>query len=84
MKKGMVALVHEQGQNFAVMAVKDRVIQDPALRERMMAFGQTEWGARTALVGERNHRTYGPRDIVRWLETVALEQLPWREFRFNI
>jgi hypothetical protein len=81
--QGMVALVHEQGQNFAVMAVKDRVIDDPSLREEMMAFSETEWGVRTALVGENNHRTWGPDDIVRWLEDVFLEELLWRGFWFN-
>ena len=81
--KGMVALINEQGQDFAVLAVQDRVIQDPTLREEMMEFGWQEWGVRTALVGERNYRTWGPDDIVRWLEGVTLDQLPWREFWFN-
>jgi hypothetical protein len=78
--KGMVALVREQGRNFAVMVVQDQVIDDPSLREEMMAFGETQWGVRTALVGETEHQTWGPSDIVGWLEGIYLEWLPWREY----
>jgi hypothetical protein len=33
-----------------------------------------------ALLRKRRHRTCGPRDIVRWLRNVSIEQLPWREY----
>lgn len=81
--KGSVALVREQGQNFAILMVKDSVITDPSMREDMLAFGEQEFGVRTALMGERQHRTYGPDDIVRWLSSVYVEQLPWRDYSIN-
>lgn len=81
--KGQVALVREQGQQFAVLLVQDHVITDPQLREEMLAFGAREFGVRVALIGERNLGTYGPDDIVRWLGSVYIEQLPWREFWMN-
>lgn len=77
--KGEVALVHEQGQDFAILAVKNNVVSSPRLREEMLAFGQREFGVRTALLAE-NGQTWGPTDIVNWLSGILVEQLPWREF----
>lgn len=81
--KIIAAPTHEQGQDFVVVLVKDRVIRDPNERESLMSASQHEFGRRAALMGERQHETYGPRDIVKWLEGVAFEQLPWREFSLN-
>jgi hypothetical protein len=81
--KGSVALIQKQGQDFAILMVKDSVVTDPSLREEVIALGEHEFGVRTALMGERRHRTYGPDDIVRWLSSVYIEQLPWRDFSIN-
>jgi hypothetical protein len=82
MARGEVALIREQGQEFAVLAVKSHVINDPTARDEMIAFGVAEFGMRTALLAE-NGRTWGDRDIVNWLEGVFVEQLPWREFSLS-
>jgi hypothetical protein len=76
---GEVALVHEQGQDFAILAVKDSVINSPQRCQEMSDFGFQEFGVRTALLAE-NGRTWGDRDIVNWLEGVFIEELPWRKF----
>jgi hypothetical protein len=52
MARGQVALVHEQGQDFAVLMVQNSVITNPTLRQEMMEAGQTEFGVRTALLSE--------------------------------
>ena len=80
--RGQVALVKEQGQDFAVLVVKDRVIRNPKEREDAIAWGQREFGVRTALMGETGS-TWGPPDIVRWLESVPVEALPWRDYTIN-
>jgi hypothetical protein len=80
--KGEVALIHEQGQDFAILAVKTSVLASRVRCEEMVAFSEREFAVRTALLAE-DGRTWGPPDIVRWLEGVFLEQLPWREFSFN-
>lgn len=80
--RGQVALVHEQGQDFANLAVKGSVISNPQERENMTAFGRQEFGVRTALLGD-NGQTWGDQDIVNWLGSVFVEQLPWREFSVN-
>jgi hypothetical protein len=77
--QGEVALVHEQGQDFAILAVKSNVIPSPRLRDAMISFGERQFGVRTALLAE-DGQSWGPRDIVNWLEGVFIDQLPWRKF----
>lgn len=76
---GEVALIREQGQTFAVLAVKPHVVQSPTERETMLAAAREWFGVRTALLAE-DGRTWGPNDIVRWLRNVRVSQLPWRQF----
>jgi hypothetical protein len=77
--QGEVAVIREQGQTFAVLAVKPHVVQDPAEREAMVASARRWFGVRTALLAE-DGRTWGPNDIVRWLQNIHVSQLPWRKF----
>jgi hypothetical protein len=58
------------------------VITNPQERQEMTEFGRREFGVRTALLSE-DGRTWGDADIVDWLGSVFLEQLPWREFSIN-
>jgi hypothetical protein len=77
--QGEVALVHEQGQDFAVLAVKPHVVQSPSQREEMVAAGHQWFGVRTVLLAE-DGRTWGATDIVNRLRSVHVSQLPWRTF----
>ncbi len=76
---GEVALVKEQGQTFAVLAVKPHAVRDPGQRETLLRAGLQWFGVRTALLAE-DGRTWGPPDIVNWLRNVHPGQLPWRNF----
>jgi hypothetical protein len=76
---GEVALIREQGQTFAVLAVKPHVVQNPPEREALVAEASGWFGVRTALLAE-DGRTWGPNDIVRWLQNIHVSQLPWRKF----
>jgi hypothetical protein len=76
---GEVALIREQGQTFAVLAVKPHVVQNPPEREALVAAANGWFGVRTALLAE-DGRTWGPNDIVRWLQNIHATQLPWRTF----
>jgi hypothetical protein len=88
-RKGLTAVkiiaapTREQGQDFVVVLVKDRVIQDPTERDSLIRASEQQFGVRAALMGEQQKKTYGPQDIVKWLEGIAFEQLPWREFSLN-
>lgn len=77
------AVTHEQGQDFVIVLVKDRVISDPNGRADMLDFAAQTFGVRAALLGESRFGTYGDEDIVQWLKNVYVEQLPWREYSFN-
>jgi hypothetical protein len=76
---GEVAVIKEQGQTFAVLAVKPHVVQSPSEREATLAAARGWFGVRTALLAE-DGRTWGPNDIVRWLQNIHVSQLPWRKF----
>jgi hypothetical protein len=76
---GEVAVIAEQGQTFAVLAVKPHAVQDPNEREALLRAGVQWFGVRTALLAE-DGRTWGPPDIVNWLRGVHPGQLPWRRF----
>lgn len=80
--KGQVALVREQGQEFAVLLVRPSVVTSAQRREEMIRLAEAEFGRRAALLAE-NGQTYGPEDIVNWLRGVYYEQLPWRDFWLN-
>ena len=73
-----VALVREQGINFAVVCVADHVLDSPSQRRDAIEAWVGELGVPVALLGAHRHRTYGRPDIVDWLSSVHLGQLPWR------
>jgi hypothetical protein len=75
---GEVALVREQDQTFAVLAVKPNVVANPTERGALLDAARGWFGVRTALLAE-NGRTWGPTDIVRWLQNVHPSKLPWRQ-----
>ena len=85
--KGNVALINEQGVKFAVVTVKQHVLNSPAQREETRAgFSRSVGGVPVVLMSQdtRGVPTYhGRRDLVRWLQNVYVEQLPWREFTLN-
>ena len=82
--KGHVALVREQGVNFAVVAVKPQVLTKPkGEKDDLVAAYSLEFDAPAVLMAQdaRGRPTYyGRRDLVRFLSHVLVEQLPWREF----
>lgn len=73
-----VALVREQGVNFAVVSVRDSVITSPSERDDLIQAWIAQLGVPVVLIGARQHRTYGRQDIVRWLGKVHVSRLPWR------
>jgi hypothetical protein len=76
---GEVAVVREQGQTFAVLAVKPHVVQSQTEREAMVSAARGWFGVRTVLLAE-DGRLWGPDDIVRWLRNIHPSRLPWRKF----
>jgi hypothetical protein len=73
-----IALVREQGVDFAVIAVQDHVLHNRAEAQRLMTAFSFEFGRPAVLLGARQHQTFGRPDIVRFLQGVHLNQLPWQ------
>lgn len=82
--KGHVALVREQGVNFAVVAVKASVLRGAkSQKDNTVAGFSREFGVPAVLMAQdaRGVPTYyGRPDLVRWLSGIFPEQLPWREY----
>jgi hypothetical protein len=73
-----VALVREQGVEFGVVSVQDHVINDSRAREELLRAWTIKLQRPVALLGARQHRTYGRQDIVNWLGSIDPARLPWR------
>jgi hypothetical protein len=82
--KGQVALVHEQGVDFAVVVVKSSVLSGPrSTQDEFVATFSIEFGCPAVLMAQDSRgvpKYYGRRDIVNFLANIFPEQLPWREF----
>jgi len=84
--KGQVALVREQGVEFAVVLVKLQLLRgaksekDAAVRTWSIEFGRPAVLMAQDTRGEMEF--YGRRDLSQWLANNILDpaQLPWREF----
>jgi hypothetical protein len=72
-----VALVREQSVEFAVILVKDSVIESPSIRDDLIAsFMAQLQGRPVVLLGEQRYRTYGRQDVVRWMANIHPSRLP--------
>lgn len=74
-----VALVREQGVNFGVVVVQDRVLDNPTECDELCRWWALHLGCPVVLMAGRRHSTYGRRDIVGWLATINPSRLPWRQ-----
>jgi hypothetical protein len=81
--KGHVALVREQGVDFAVVVVKRHVVNSPSERDEAVSAFSIEFGVPSVLMAQDSRGVptyYGRPDLVRFLQNILPEQLPWREF----
>jgi hypothetical protein len=79
-----VAVVREQGQTFAVVAVKSHAFSSEASRTEAALSAQTRFPGMPIVLmsqGSGGRPTFwGRPDIVRFLSNVAISRLPWRRF----
>lgn len=83
--KGNVALIKEQGVNFAVVVVKRSVMHGPTSeKDELRTTFSYEFGGVPVVLMSQDGRGiptyYGRPDLVRWLKNQYVELLPWREF----
>jgi hypothetical protein len=79
MSTWQVALVREQGIEFAVVSVQDHVVDTSSEREDLIQWWQGQLGRPVVLIGARRHRTFGRRDLAQFVANVGPSRLPWRQ-----
>ncbi len=81
------AVIREQGQTFAVVVVKQHVIDNSSTAADAMAgFAPVFPGMPIVLMAQDNSgrpKYYGRRDISQFLASVPLQRIPWREYTIN-
>lgn len=81
------AVIKEQGQAFAVVVVKSHVVQsNSSAGDAIHAFAPAFGGIPVVLMAQdgRGRATYhGRPDISRFMASVPLRAIPWREYSIN-
>lgn len=76
------AVVREQGTTFAVVLVKNHVLNSQSLAGRaMQQYGVALGVPRIVLMGESNQKLRGNRrDVVNFVSRLHPSQLPWKKW----
>ena len=74
------ALIRERGVEFALMVVKEHVIDNPVERAKASAWGSMFFHVPTVLVSDLRRRTFGRDDILSLLRGVDVARVPWRTY----
>jgi hypothetical protein len=80
------AVIREQGQTFAVVAVKPHVVQSSAAAADAIRSFAPVFGVPIVLMAQdsRGRPTfYGRPDIAKFMASVPLNAVPWREYDIN-
>lgn len=79
------ALVTEQGVTFAIVVVKQHVIQNSVTAQRTQAAFTPRFPGVPIILMAQNYlgepTYYGRRDLVDFLAHVPMECIPWREYQ---
>ncbi len=81
------ALVREQGITFAVVCVRNGVVNNPNQATETIAGLAPHFGFVPVVLMEQDSRGrptyYGRDDIVDFLTSISMDQLPWRKWHLN-
>ncbi|MBR2535481.1 MAG: hypothetical protein IKE66_05350 [Hyphomicrobium sp.] len=80
------AVIREQGQTFAIVVVKPHVVQSSAVAADAIRRFAPVFGVPILLMSQdtRGRPTfYGRPDIARFMASVPLHAVPWREYTVN-
>ena len=82
-----VAHTHQQGVDFVVVSVKQFVLSSQADQDSIAALMHAEYGPLPVVFAARRSggrvEYLGRPDIVRFLGSILVEQLPWRRVTFR-
>ncbi|WP_429041173.1 hypothetical protein [Bradyrhizobium elkanii] len=70
--------MREQNVEFGVVLVKDCVVTNHSEADKLIVAWMAELGRPVVLLGERQRRTYGRRDLAEWVASIDTRRLPWR------
>jgi hypothetical protein len=80
------AVIREQGQTFAIVIVKPHVVQNrTAAAEAIQSFTPV-FGVPVVLMAQDSRGTptyYGRPDIARFLASVPISSIPWKEYTIS-
>jgi hypothetical protein len=77
MAHGNIALVREQGVEFAVVCVADRVVEGSE-REGVYRAWTMRLRRPVVLMGADRHQVYGHKSVVEFVASIHPSRLPWR------
>ena len=81
------AVIREQGQTFAVVIVRPHVIDNlPMAEEAIASFYPVFPGMPIVLMAQNSAGRptyYGRQDISRFMASVPMRAIPWREYTLN-
>lgn len=81
------AVIKEQGVTFAVVIVKQHVVNNKAKANETIQSFRPVFGAIPIVLLAQNSRGipkyYGRKDIVRFLSQVPLSAIPWKEYTIS-
>jgi len=80
------AVVREQGITFAIVLVKQHVVDNRAGADDFIASCGSLFPGMPIVLATQDHRGcftyYGREDISRFLASIAPSRIPWREYTF--
>ena len=80
------AVIREQGQTFAIVIVKPHVVQNSSVAADAIRSFSPVFGVPIVLMAQdaRGVPTYyGRKDIARFMSSIPLNAIPWREYSIN-
>lgn len=81
------AVIKEQGVTFAVVVVKRHVVGNKSKADQAItSFSRVFPGIPVVLMAQDSRRVptfYGRKDIARFLASVPLSAIPWKEYTLN-
>ncbi len=81
------AVIREQGVTFAVVVVKDHIVQNSSVaQDAIRSFSPAFAGMPVVLMGQgsRGRPTYfGRPDLARFMASVPVSAVPWRTYTLN-
>jgi len=80
------AVIKEQGQTFAIVIVKQNVLNSSEKDEARSVYSNYFPGIPIILMAQDSRKVptyYGRPDIVRFLSKLSISQIPWKKYTFN-